>query len=271
MPFSTAIRTSLQGSTPAFGFWLTLPSSGLAKTILHGASGSSTRFSWVLVDAEHGLISDQHYYDLNNAIGHENASPIIRVPWGEEWMIKRALDSGAHGIMTPMCHSEVDAANIVKYTRYPPQGTRGYGPMFAPHSLPGVNPGADYDDQSNASVTVCVQIESRPGVENVEKIAAVDGVDVLFIGPFDLAKQMNVTRGGEEHEAAIKRVLTAAHNAGKKAAIFCSDGNDARNRAQQGFDMISVNTDVGVIRTGMLNELKTANGEEVQGGPRQGY
>lgn len=117
---------------------------------------------------------------------------------------------------------QVDAAKIVSYTRYPPQGTRGYGPMFAPHSLPGVNPGADYDDQSNSSVTVCVQIESRPGVENVEKIAAVDGVDVLFIGPFDLAKQMNITRGGEEHEAAIKRVLNAAHNAGKKAAIFCT-------------------------------------------------
>lgn len=93
--------------------------------------------------------------------------------------------------------------------------------MFAPHSFPGVNPGAEYDDQANASLTVCVQIESRPGVENVEKIAAVDGIDVLFIGPFDLAKQMNVTRGGEEHEAAIQRILKAAHGAGKKAAIFC--------------------------------------------------
>ncbi|KAJ5174836.1 uncharacterized protein N7482_000713 [Penicillium canariense] len=271
MPFSTAIRSSLQGSTPAFGFWLTLPSAGLAKTILHGASGTSARFSWVLVDAEHGLISDNHYYELNNAIGHESASPIIRVPWGEEWMIKRALDAGAHGIMTPMCHSEVDAANIVKYTRYPPQGTRGYGPMFAPHSLPGVNPGPDYDEQVNSSVTVCVQIESRPGVENVEKIAAVDGIDVLFIGPFDLARQMGVTRGGDEHEAAIQRILGAAHKAGKKAAIFCTDGHDARARAQQGFDMISVNTDVGVIRAGMLNELKTANGEAVQGDARAGY
>ncbi|KAJ5692997.1 hypothetical protein N7462_002420 [Penicillium macrosclerotiorum] len=271
MPFTTAIRSTFQGPSKAFGFWLTLPSAGVAKTIIHGASGSSTRFSWVLVDAEHGLISDHHYYELNNAIGSEGASPIIRVPWAEEWMIKRALDSGAHGIMTPMCHSEVDAANVVKYARYPPQGTRGYGPMFAPHSLPGVNPGPDYDDQANASITVCVQIESRPGVENVEKIAAVDGIDVLFIGPFDLSKQMGVTRGGEEHEAAIQRILAAAHNAGKKAAIFCTDGNDARKRAEQGFDMISVNTDVGVIRTGMLNELKTANGELVQGGPREGY
>lgn len=93
--------------------------------------------------------------------------------------------------------------------------------MFAPHSLPGVNPGPEYDEGVNSSVTVAVQIESRSGVENVEKIAAVPGIDVLFIGPFDLAKQMGVTRGGEEHESAIQRILAASHAAGKKAAIFC--------------------------------------------------
>lgn len=93
--------------------------------------------------------------------------------------------------------------------------------MFAPHSFPGVNPGPEYDEGSQQGVTVSVQIESRPGVENVEKIAATPGIDVLFIGPFDLSKQMGVTRGGEEHEAAIQRILAAAHANGKKAAIFC--------------------------------------------------
>lgn len=93
--------------------------------------------------------------------------------------------------------------------------------MFAPHALPGINPGPEYDDGVNSSVTVAVQIESRSGVENVEKIAAVSGIDVLFIGPFDLAKQMGVARGGKEHESAIQRILTASHAAGKKAAIFC--------------------------------------------------
>lgn len=111
--------------------------------------------------------------------------------------------------------------------------------MFTPHSFPGVKP-ADYDDKTHGEVLVIVQIESRPGVENVEEIAKVEGLDVLFIGeigpfclwfvelangfflgPFDLAKQMRVTRGGEEHEAAIQRVLNAARAAGKKAAIFC--------------------------------------------------
>ncbi|RAK90596.1 2,4-dihydroxyhept-2-ene-1,7-dioic acid aldolase [Aspergillus costaricaensis CBS 115574] len=257
MPFETAITSTLRGSSTALGFWLTLPSAAVAKTILHAQPPSPGRFSWVLVDAEHGLISDRHYYELFNAIGSEDVSPIVRVPCAEEWMIKRALDAGAHGVMTPMCHSEVEAAKIVQWTKYPPLGTRGYGPMFAPHAFPGVAPGAEYDEGSQTGTIVVVQIESKAGVENVEKIAAVEGIDVLFIGPFDLAKQMGVTRGGEEHEAAIQRILKAAHAAGKKAAIFCTDGKDSRVRAEQGFDMISVITDVGVFRAGMLNELRT--------------
>ncbi|KAJ5386119.1 hypothetical protein N7509_008660 [Penicillium cosmopolitanum] len=267
MPFNTPVQSALKGPSAAFGFWLTLPSAGVAKTIIHGASESSAKFSWILVDAEHGLISDHHYYELNNAIGSEGVSPIIRVPCAEEWMIKRALDAGAHGVMTPMCHTEADAINIAKWTRYPPHGTRGYGPMFAPHSFPGVDPGADHDNGANDGLTTFVQIESRSGVSEVEKIAAVDGIDVLLIGPFDLAKQMGVTRCGEEHEAAIQRIKKAAHAAGKKAAIFCTGGEDARVRIQQGFDMVSVNTDVGVIRSAMVNELKVANGESVQSGP----
>ncbi|PWY75438.1 Phosphoenolpyruvate/pyruvate domain-containing protein [Aspergillus heteromorphus CBS 117.55] len=265
MPFTTAVRETFQSSSPALGFWLTLPSAGLVKTILHGPSGLDSRFTWVLVDAEHGLITDRDYYELCNAIGSEGASPIVRVPFAEEWMIKRALDAGAHGIVTPMCHSAADATKIVRASKYPPLGTRGYGPMFAPHAFPGVAAGEEYDEGSQHAVTVIVQIESRAGVENVEEIAAVEGIDVLFIGPFDLSKNMGVVRGGQEHEAAIQRVLKATHDAGKKAAIFCTDGNDAKERIRQGFDMVSVNTDVGVIRNGMLGELRVAVGGSAKG------
>lgn len=118
-------------------------------------------------------------------------------------MIKRALDAGAHGIVIPMCHSEVclrsplclghtahhcypttqaDAAQIVRYSKYPPVGCRGYGPMFAHHSMPGVMAGGEYDDELARDLMVVVQIESLSGLENVEKIAAVEGVDVIFIG-----------------------------------------------------------------------------------------
>ncbi|KAJ5181297.1 Pyruvate/Phosphoenolpyruvate kinase [Penicillium cf. griseofulvum] len=268
---SITLCSALETTPVAYGFWLTLPSAPVAKTILRRSPEfTEGGFSWVLVDAEHGLITDTHYYELTNAVGHEGASPIIRVPWPEEWMIKRALDAGAHGIMTPMCHSAEDAAKVVSYCKYPPVGVRGYGPMFTPHSFPGLKP-AEYDEKTHDEVMVIVQIESRPGVENVEEIAKVDGLDVLFIGPFDLAKQMRVTRGGEEHEAAIQRVLNAAKSAGKKAAIFCSNGDDALRRAQQGFDMVSITTDVAVFGDGMLNELEKAKGSLKVQGKRDGY
>jgi 4-hydroxy-2-oxoheptanedioate aldolase len=245
MSLQLPLRAALQNQSKAYGFWLTLPSAPAARVILRGAATSSIGgFSWVLVDAEHGLITDREYYDLATAIGSEGASPIIRVPWPEEWMIKRALDSGAHGILTPMCHSAVgfhrgttlnthrrldlmltlsqeDARKIVRFCKYPPLGSRGYGPMYAAHALPKVTPGAQYDNNADKELLVMVQIESRSGVDNVEEIAKVEGLDVLLIGPFDLAKQMGVVRGGDEHEAAIQRILKATKAAGKTAAIFC--------------------------------------------------
>jgi 4-hydroxy-2-oxoheptanedioate aldolase len=108
MAFDTALNTASKNGGTQFGFWLTIPSSALARGILRtNAASSGKKYSWVLVDAEHGLITDKDYYELCAAIASEGASPIIRIPWNEEWMIKRALDAGAHGILTPMCHNEV--------------------------------------------------------------------------------------------------------------------------------------------------------------------
>ncbi|KAL5356295.1 Pyruvate/Phosphoenolpyruvate kinase-like domain-containing protein [Aspergillus floccosus] len=271
MSFELPLRAALQNQSKAYGFWLTLPSAPAARVILRSAASSSIGgYSWVLVDAEHGLITDREYYDLATAIGSEGASPIIRVPWPEEWMIKRALDSGAHGILTPMCHSAEDARKIVRFCKYPPLGSRGYGPMYAAHALPKVTPGAHYDNNADKELLVMVQIESQSGVDNVEEIAKVEGLDVLLIGPFDLAKQMGVVRGGEEHEAAIQRILKATKAAGKTAAIFCTDGAQAKMRAEQGFDMVSIVTDLGGLEAGMMRQLEAAKGVG-EGGKRDGY
>ncbi|RTE77654.1 hypothetical protein BHE90_007882 [Fusarium euwallaceae] len=271
MDFNTPIRTALQERQTAFGVWLTLPSSAIARSVLRSISFSpSPSFDWVLIDAEHGLISEKDYYELTNAIASEGASPIIRVPWNEEWMIKRALDAGCHGILTPMCHSADDARKIVQYSKYPPLGSRGYGPMFAPHCFHGLPPG-QYDERANKDLLVAVQIESRSAVENVQEIAQVEGVDVLLIGPFDLAKQMGVTRGSEEHEAAIQKTLRAAKSAGKKTAIFCTNGAQARSRAQEGFDMVSIITDLGVLEEGMMRELAVAADVQPQEKERDQY
>ncbi|KAI0160510.1 Pyruvate/Phosphoenolpyruvate kinase-like domain-containing protein [Xylariaceae sp. FL1272] len=263
----THIKSALESGSTAFGFWLTLPSAVVARIVLRAGASVAGGFKWVLVDGEHGLITDKDYFEIINAVSAEGASPLVRVPWNEEWMIKRALDAGAHGILTPMCHNAEDAARIVKYSKYPPTGSRGYGPAFATCSFPA---GVDYDTRADAELLVMVQIESRSGVENVEDIAKVDGLDVLLIGPFDLAKQMGVTRGGEEHEAAIQRTLKAAKAAGKKAAIFCTDGAQARSRAEQGFDMVSVIPDTSVLADGMVYELDRAAGKGSDATRREG-
>lgn len=95
-------------------------------------------------------------------------------------MIKRALDAGAHGVMTPMCHTAADAKKIVAWNKYPPKGTRGFGPMFSGASF-NTSEG-EYAAAADDNLLVMVQIESQSGVDNVEEIAKVEGLDVLFIG-----------------------------------------------------------------------------------------
>lgn len=134
--------------------------------------------------------------------------------------------------------------------------------MFAGHAF-GV-PEATYAQGADDTCLVMVQIESQRGVDAVEEIAAVPGLDVLFIGPFDLSKSMNVPFGSEQHQQAIARILKAAHDNGKTAAIFCTNGEQARQRLEQGFDMVSIHTDVGVLAQGMTRELETATGKALE-------
>lgn len=131
--------------------------------------------------------------------------------------------------------------------------------MFAGHAF-GISEG-EYAQNADSECLVMVQIESQRGVDSVEEIAAVPGLDVLFIGPFDLSKSMNVPFGSKEHQDAIARILKAAHDNGKTAAIFCSNGEQARQRLEQGFDMVSIHTDIGVIVQGMTRELGIAMGK----------
>jgi 4-hydroxy-2-oxoheptanedioate aldolase len=146
----------------------------------------------------------------------------------------------------------------VSYSKYPPRGTRGFGPLFSAHAFG--TPDNAYAPAADDSLLVIVQIESRVAVENVEEIARVDGIDLLFIGPFDLSKFLNVQFGGEEHEAAIARILKAAHAAGKTAGIFCTNGEQSKRRLEQGFDMVSVATDQAMLGAAFDRELATMRG-----------
>ena len=132
----------------------------------------------MLIDCEHGNITDADMYHSIAAIAAGGSSPVVRIPASESWMMKRALDAGAHGIMVPMVETAAQAQQVVNGMKYPskewPTGIRGAGAMFAP-ALFGQN-GAEYLRGANSNVTVIVQIESRSAVACCEEIAGTEGI-----------------------------------------------------------------------------------------------
>ncbi|KAJ7619349.1 Phosphoenolpyruvate/pyruvate domain-containing protein [Roridomyces roridus] len=236
------LRQKIASQARAAGAWLTLPSTAIARTI-----AKTKGVSWMLIDAEHGLINDHHFYDLTNTIASSGVSPLIRIPAEELWMIKRALDAGAHGIMVPMANSPEIVRKVVQATKYPPVGVRGYGPMFT-HATGAL--GAAYLAAANDAIFVSVQIEHPDAVARIDEIVQ-EGIDCTFIGPYDLAVSMGVEHGSAEHEAAIAKILEATKKAGKVAGIFCLTGEQAEKRFAQGFEMVSVTTDIDTLSDAM--------------------
>ncbi|TRM65342.1 Pyruvate/Phosphoenolpyruvate kinase-like domain-containing protein [Schizophyllum amplum] len=262
MPVDIPLRKTLSAGKKAPGAWLTLPSTAIARTIAR-----TSGVTWMLVDAEHGLITDKDYYDLTNAIASCGVSPLIRIPDEKPWMIKRALDSGAHGIMIPMANSAEIVRNVVAACKYPPAGIRGFGPMFT-HATGAI--GGDYKADADQELVIAVQIEHPNSVRDIDAILA-EGVDVVFIGPFDLSVSMGVQFGSQEHEDAIATVLAACQKAKKTSAIFCLTGEQAQKRFAQGFDMVSVTTDIDTLVDGFASALSTATGNLKEGTASSGY
>ncbi|KAF7972782.1 hypothetical protein HWV62_17054 [Athelia sp. TMB] len=234
---------AFRSSTPAFGAWISLPGSLVARCV----AKSSPHLSWVVFDCEHGAITLQPgATEAIQAIGVDGPSVIVRVPAtgasdSTSWQIKYALDAGARGVLVSTAEQ---AASIVADARFPPLGRRGFGSPFAPINW-GLKP-FEYVKAANSDVQVMVQIENKEGVANAKAIAEVPGIDVLFIGPFDLAMALGlpppVPAPSAELEEVLSQILVAAHGAGKKCGIFCSGGAAAARRAAQGFDMVSTVT-----------------------------
>ena len=261
MQTANHLLTTLHKSHPSFGAWQMLPGPNLTRTICR----SSPNLIWLLVDLEHGNISDDSMHEIVAAAAACAVSPIVRVPEGQQWMIKRALDSGAHGILVPMLESVQDARDVVRYSKLPPVGCRGLESLLAVEKFVQQYrneeggmvvrelSGAEYAEQANESLVIAVQIETKAALENVREIAAVPGIDVLFIGPFDLGINIGHPISGSgvmdaELVDAIQTIHEAAQAAGKKTGIYCDSGEQAREYADRGFCMMSAMTDMVGIR-----------------------
>ncbi|WEW55792.1 2-keto-3-deoxy-L-rhamnonate aldolase RhmA [Emydomyces testavorans] len=253
-----ALRT---GKGLSFGAWQMLPGTNHARIMARSG------FDWICVDTEHGNIADGQMHEAVAAIAAMGVSPIVRIAANEAWMVKRALDSGAHGIIVPLLETAEDARKLVESAKFPPMGKRGFGSPFPMGSTGNISQ-AEYLLQANDALVTVVQIETKDGLKNrfeikVEEIAQVPGIDVLLIGPFDLGNNIGRPVLAEFHpdlEAAIERIREAAVNNGKRAGIYSPNGEMAKRFAGQGFHMISVTSDVSAISAHLRSSLSTAQG-----------
>ncbi|KAF4563999.1 hypothetical protein EYR40_002736 [Pleurotus pulmonarius] len=261
------LLNTLKANKTAFGVWLTLPGLFHARTVAQ----ASPSISWICIDSEHGLVplvpaAAETVASIHGAVGgNTGPSAIVRIPAtgtsdSTSWQIKYALDAGARGVIVPMVSTALKAKEVASDCRFPPVGRRGFGSPFTQGNW-GLST-ADYLKFANDSVVVMVQIETPEAVKNVKEIAAVDGIDVLFIGPYDLSISLGYPPPSPdphpEVEKIIQEILHSAHDAGKKCAIFCISGSQSARRAAEGFDIVNVTSDTGAMSEGIARQLSDA-------------
>ncbi|MDF0546437.1 HpcH/HpaI aldolase/citrate lyase family protein [Sphingobium sp. H39-3-25] len=207
-------------------------------------------FDWLLFDGEHAPNTVQTLLAQLQAVSALSVEPIARVPLGEPVAIKQYLDIGFRTLLVPMVDNADQARDIVAATRFPPRGVRGVASATSRAS----NFGGDkaYLAEAHERVAVIAQIESAAALEAVEEIAAIDGIDALFIGPADLAASLGYLGepGHPQVQSKIKAALASIKALGKPVGIFATSPADAREKITDGFAFISAGTDIGLITSG---------------------
>jgi 2-dehydro-3-deoxyglucarate aldolase/4-hydroxy-2-oxoheptanedioate aldolase len=218
-----------------YGTMLSLPDAAVAEIL------AGTGFDWLFVDGEHGPFSVRDIERVLQAVGHRVAC-LVRVPGHEETPIKQALDLGASGIIVPQVNTADQACSVVSFARYAPRGSRGVG-LARAHGYG--NTFAEYVAGANDSISVVVQAEHIEAVRNIEKIAAVEGVDAVLVGPYDLSASLGKTGQltDPEVQGAIAKVTTACATAGKPLGIFGIDAPSVLPFIDNGYNLIAAGVD----------------------------
>ncbi len=243
--FPNAFREALKKRERLIGVWCSLGNP--ISTEVLGLAG----FDWILLDSEHAPNDVLSLIPQLMALKDSPSAPVVRPAWNDTVLIKRLLDAGFHNFLIPFVQSAEEAKAAVAATRYPPEGVRGVSVAQRSNKY-GTVP--DYFRTVNANISVVVQIENGAGVEASAEIAAVDGVDGLFVGPSDLAAAMGHL-GNPSHpevQAAMAKVFEAAEKAGKASGILAPVEADARRYMDQGVGMVAVGSDLGAFRAATL-------------------
>jgi 4-hydroxy-2-oxoheptanedioate aldolase len=254
------LKTALAQGRVQIGLWLGLTDPLIAEM------AASAGFDWCLIDAEHGPNTVKDVLAQLQAIGGR-AAPVVRVPVNETWLLKQVLDLGAQTVLVPMVGSAEEATRAVAACRYPPQGIRGVAAPIVRAS--GYGALADYATTANDEICVIVQVETRAAAGQIDAIAAVDGVDAVFIGPADLSSDMGFPGRPMEPEvlAEIDRLIERIRAAGKAAGIIQYDAAAVAHYAAAGVTFIGAGSDAGLISATLRAVARSAKEAVAAGGP----
>jgi 4-hydroxy-2-oxoheptanedioate aldolase len=234
------LRETWKRGEPAWGGWCTIPSPWAAEVMARAG------FDYVTVDMQHGLIGYSDMVGMVQAIHAAGTTAIVRVPWNQPDHIMRALDAGAQGVIVPMVNSPEEALSAVGACRYAPTGYRSWGPVRSRFMLEKYTVEA-----ANSGVICCVMVETATGVGRVDEILSTPGIDVVYIGPNDLAVSVGAPTSyapeGGEHRRLIDATVEAARRHGLVAGIQCAGVEQGRLWAGQGVRMVTVVTDTNAL------------------------
>jgi 4-hydroxy-2-oxoheptanedioate aldolase len=231
-------------SRPLAGIWV-CSGSPLVAEICAGSG-----MDWTLIDMEHSPNGVESVLAQLQAVAAYPITPVVRVPIGDVVTIKQVLDIGAQNLLVPMISSADEARAVVEAVRYPPRGKRGVGSALARSAR--WNRVDAYLENADDHVSLFVQIETSAGVDAAAEIAAVDGVDGIFVGPSDLAASMGVL-GQQTHPdvaAAVERAFEAVRAAGKPVGVNVFDPGVADRYVAAGASFVLVGADVSLLARG---------------------
>lgn len=244
-----AIRDDLRSGRPSIGSWMQIPNPSVAEIM--GRSG----FGWVAVDMEHGAIGVHQLPDIFRALELGGTLPMARLAHGESKDCKHALDAGAGGVIIPMVESAQHLIRVRDACRWPPTGTRGVG--FSRANLFGADFEA-YAEEAQAPLLIAM-IEHVRAVQNLEEILAVDGLDAILIGPYDLSASMGLTGQFDAPEfiAVMARIRDTCHNLLVPCGIHVvqPDRVQLAQRITEGYLFLAYSIDAVFLRTLAINPL----------------
>lgn len=246
-------KRGLAGASAAYGVWSMTGSPLVAEAL--GCAG----YDFVVLDMEHAPNDVPRILPLLQAIAGTPAAPLVRLPWNDMVVVKQVLDLGAQSVMFPYIQNADEARRAVASTRYPPDGIRGVAGMSRATRFAGIS---GYFGKAAGELCVVVQLETVEAVANLAEIAAVPGVDSIFIGPSDLSASMGFI-GQVDHPEVQKALANAAKAcaaSGKPAGILASGAKRAAGYAQYGYNWVAAGSDLGLMMGAARGDVGTLRG-----------